>query len=343
MSNRLQKVTSLDVGGNHWTPSMIQSFFISAWLKLFPRLEDLDMRDNKILSAGTRALLPALGKYCGKTLHSLCLSENIIKDTGVIALTQSHLPYLRSLELVSNFITVQGARELASYIQYAEHQLETLTLDYNPLGDEGVEALVQALRASTSSMRRLSLGDCGLGDASCTALSELLFDSDCRLAYLNLSVNRITFRGVSKLIPKGNSISNTLKHLDLGGNPLKDRGVLELLKQSIRFRFLQTLDLTCVSMTEKGASKMLSRFSDPTFRTRLLTIHIDGNFISDQLGLSLVQAFKDQSRKSEVKHSNIFHVFFDASYVKVALPLALVIILIYSFYGKTYTSLRNNL
>ncbi|EOD15523.1 hypothetical protein EMIHUDRAFT_245788 [Emiliania huxleyi CCMP1516] len=119
-----------------------------------PRLEKLDLYDNKIGDEGCKALAAALGKEgAAPRLETLYLIGNQIGDEGCKALAaalgkERAAPRLEKLELCGNKIGDEGCKALAAALgkEGAAPRLETLNLYNNKIGDEGCKALAAALK-----------------------------------------------------------------------------------------------------------------------------------------------------------------------------------------------------
>eukprot|EP00964_Phaeocystis_antarctica_P103283 scaffold68563_cov69-Phaeocystis_antarctica.AAC.5 len=121
-----------------------------------PALTMLYLEDMHAGDAGASALAAALGRGALPRLESLGLNKAAISDAGLVALA----PALRRLPA-----------------------LEILSLDFNPLGDEGLAALVAppppagALPTTTgvlTKLKLLNLNGTHITDTGCTALATAL-------------------------------------------------------------------------------------------------------------------------------------------------------------------------
>lgn len=158
-------------------------------------LRVLDVSGNDVNDAGVRAVVES--RYLTK-LHTLHLYGNHIGDAGVAdlagsALLSRMLARNAKLDLRSNGIGPAGAAALAA----SQHISETVGLDLsgNYLGDEGVQSL--ACSPQLTCLRQLWLRQNHIGDIGATALARSCLMG--RLAYLDVSANRITRRGVDVL------------------------------------------------------------------------------------------------------------------------------------------------
>lgn len=193
----------------------------SARLQLI-RLEDCQVDDDGAV---------ALARILSPALKTLILSGNAVGDRGVIEIAKvlHKCDSLERLLLDRNYIGDAGAKELGLQLPRSNVTELTLGATYgsrqNPIGEEGVEALAQALddemmRAAANRDTRLgalNLNGCVVGDRGAKALATLLPKS--ALMALSLSDGGIEDNGatnITKAVPK------TLLSLDLSHNLLTD-------------------------------------------------------------------------------------------------------------------------
>ena len=120
----------------------------------------------------------------------------------------------------------KGIRALARLLKANEKKCWTkLDLSMNPLGDEGVIALIDGLESNTS-LLSLELSMCSIADDQVVALASLL-ENGSHLEMLNLEHNNIQVTGM-KALANSLKCNQHLKSLYLRGNPGPDRsGVAE--------------------------------------------------------------------------------------------------------------------
>lgn len=172
------------------------------------------------------------------TLEALDASDDRMGDEGLVAWAGTETP-LKVLNATRNRIGAEGARALGE-ASWAP-TLERLTLDRNPIGDEGgaafagaLEAIewlhlghsdvglrfAEALASSKARPKQLYLQDCPLGDEGVAALLSSPLLERCET--LNLERCGISDEGARRL-----ATAPTLTRLDvlhLGGNPIGDGG-----------------------------------------------------------------------------------------------------------------------
>lgn len=130
---------------------------------------------------------------------------------------------------------------------FSSGKLETLSLSWNNLGDEGVEALAPKL---SPTLQMLNLSSNKFGNAGTKALIPRL---PATLQILVLSNNNIEDEGVKALIP---CLPVTLRHLSLGYNPIKDAGLKDLLA------WAPTTDLEYLNISLSSDSPLHKQFTN---------------------------------------------------------------------------------
>jgi len=171
----------------------------------------------------------ALSRLLSPALRELCLTSNSVGDRGILEIAQV-LPACDSLErllLDRNNIGDSGAKALGTHLLRSNVQELTLGshLGGNPIGEEGVEAIAQALndelpRAAANRDRRLAalnLDGCIVGELGAEALATHLPKS----AIMALSVARgqLDDTGAEAIIK---ALPRSCLSLDLSGNGLND-------------------------------------------------------------------------------------------------------------------------
>lgn len=110
-----------------------------------------------------------------RAIEMLDLANTGLLDAGMQALAESEASHLQSsptttksplahVHMTANGITASGAKHLAAFLRMHRHALETVLLDINRLGDDGVAVVLKALESSTT-LRRLGVGSNRLTDA----------------------------------------------------------------------------------------------------------------------------------------------------------------------------------
>ena len=142
------------------------------------------------------------------TVEEVDLSYNRIDDAGAeaIAAMLARSPAVRRLDLRGNDIGPEGAAHIARALaatggsggsggsetdddaasaSSSSCRLESLRMDHNPLGDDGLIAVASSLRTNTS-LRELDVGDCDAGIRGVTALCVAVFEDNTTLKSLGM-------------------------------------------------------------------------------------------------------------------------------------------------------------
>lgn len=207
----LPGLRSLNLGGNELEDEQVEALLGASR----PALAELNLNENQLTDLSLERLAmhdSLLG------LRSLNLWFNQIGDAGFAALFgSSRMAELEELYIGSNyeadpeafvaaFSRVQGARlrvlEIGGLELTGEHMgqlaassvlegVESLTLNHNPLGDEGARALASS--PHLGKLRTLALQSCQIGPEGIEAL--MCAPWIAQLERLELSMNRIEDRG----------------------------------------------------------------------------------------------------------------------------------------------------
>ena len=164
-------------------PEGVQRLAAGLGAGALPAVTHLEIVNMHVGDAGASALAAALGRGALPRLESLSLYNPAIGDAGLVALA----PALRRLPA-----------------------LELLILSRNPLGDEGLAALLAppppagALPPPTgvlTKLKVLDLGDCCLTDAGCATLIAAL-DSGAMPALSSLHTSAVVHAAVQDALAK---------------------------------------------------------------------------------------------------------------------------------------------
>jgi len=152
-------------------------------------LEELQLRQAKLGEAGALALA---GCRNTRSLRALSLVTNRIGCDGAAALASSeHLRQLRALDVRTCTIRRDGARAIGD----AFAELRTLDLTSNPLGTEGLRALVGG--SGLTALRELCLQATRLDDAAVRILADAPLLAHVQV--LSLRANDVTDVGARAL------------------------------------------------------------------------------------------------------------------------------------------------
>ena len=199
-------------------------------------------RDNHNLTAininncdfgdeGCRLFALALGSSTHKSLKEVDLRNNNISEEGMVDIitSLSMFPHLEHLDLDGNRLHKNGCMALSTLLRCSATELQYLYISNNEINDEGIEALVPALK-------------------NC-----------CRLQSLNICENpSITTRGWQSLATILEAPNFKLERLDISSNNVDDEAVASFVNALTRNHMMNTLDLdNNHSITAEGWEALL--------------------------------------------------------------------------------------
>lgn len=199
---------------------------VCAFIRPFAgRIQIMRLTECEIADEG----VVALSRIMGSSLRELCLTSNCVGDRGIadIASVLGKCDSLERLLLDRNNIGNAGAKALGVHLPRSNVQELTLGshLGGNPVGEDGVEALAQALddelsRAAANRSSRLSalnLDGCIVGQRGAQALAASLPKSV--IMALSVARGRIGDHGAEAIIQ---ALPRSCLSLDLSSNGLTD-------------------------------------------------------------------------------------------------------------------------
>jgi hypothetical protein len=144
---------------------------------VLPALEKLVLCEDAAGPDGMQRLADKLSAGALPAMTALTISSTRLGDEGVPALAaalgRGALPRLKILGLASSDLTDAGLAAFAPTLRRLP-KLETLYLSRNPLGDEGIAALISPPTSGLAKLRGLYLNGTQLSDAGCATLASAL-------------------------------------------------------------------------------------------------------------------------------------------------------------------------
>ncbi|KAG7499726.1 NLR family CARD domain-containing 3-like [Solea senegalensis] len=242
---------------NHLHQSAVDKALLSpnGHLDLFLRfLLGLSMKTNQKL---LRSLLTQTGsgsrtnQKTVKYIKMMIINENLSAERSInlfhclnelnhCALVKEIQESLRSGHLSTKTLSRAQWSALVFILLSSGKDLEDFDLKKYSASEEALLKLVPVVKASNKAL----LSDCNLSERSCEALSSVL-----------------------------NSLSSTLRHLDLGNNDLQDSGV-KLLSDGLKSPHcsLETLSLSGCLVTEEGCSSLTSALNSNPSPLKILDL-----------------------------------------------------------------------
>jgi CheY-like chemotaxis protein len=162
--------------------------------------------------------------------------KNIPKSSGI----KQVMPYLDRLDLSNNGLGNDGLKKLTRAVSRrgARHLVE-LRLSNNGIAHSGIETMMNKLLQHN--LVSLTLDKNAIGDQGCQLIAASLLSMKC-LARLNLSFNQIGSRGVNSLM-RSLVACDTITYLGLSGNIMKISGAVALAFTLAQHPRLEELDV----------------------------------------------------------------------------------------------------
>lgn len=179
---------------------------------------------NGLGDRGARAVAGLVRQRPG--LRTIYLGCNAIGAEGAEALAEAlaENDQVTGVWLKRNPLGPRGYAALAAMLR-RNRTIRTLDLVHTLPGEEGLRALVEALAAGVSAVRRLYLGGNRLGPAEAPLLAELL--RQVPLHSLYLGVNRLGDEG-TRIVAEGLRNNSSLQWLALSSNGIGPEGAWAL-------------------------------------------------------------------------------------------------------------------
>lgn len=255
-------------------------------------LQTWDLEYKSVTATGAAALGQMLA--VNTTLSTLTLSRNALGDDGVAALLAgvrgNPQPALQSLLLTDAGISGAALDHFAALLELPTCSLQSLQLSFNSLEAAGT-AFFDALARNTS-LKKLYLKDCNLGDAHVTALGEAL-KLNSTLEEVDLSDNALTSAGCVALA-QGLESNSALKSLTLSNNKCADTGATLLAQSLTANKTLANLDLSKNELTQSSIRALLEL-------TSVKELHVFNNTI----GAGLHELLPAISANKSIEHLDV--------------------------------------
>lgn len=177
---------------------------------------------------------------------------------------------LQTLRLSKNHFTVDQLATLATTLE-GNVSLIALVLDDNDLGPDSAVEIARILRRS--SLKTLSLAGNRIGDDGAQAIANALL-SNKTLTSLNLEYNDITSKGILS-VSQALAHSASLQELSLAANDLRFGGTEHLADGLAVNQTLISLDLDSTLIVEDDIEVLVKVLRSPN--SKVMTISIDGN------------------------------------------------------------------
>jgi len=198
--------------------------------------------------------------------------DESVRSVCTYLLVEAHLPQpqVKDLQFVDNGVTELGCEFLGKTLGPAGNKVvDLLKLDYNLFGTPGMEKLSMGL-SQNCTLRHLSLQYCGIGEDGGQSLSHVLMFHRC-----------------------------ALERLDLRGNFLKEKGIVDVFNGARRTKMLNSIDIFDNKFTD--TPQLIEAIKDSfTSNINIKSYNLGGNQISDTGAQQLVTAMIGQDHLQQV-------------------------------------------
>jgi Ran GTPase-activating protein (RanGAP) involved in mRNA processing and transport len=173
---------------------------------------------NKTTLNNNKAQILSFALANENMLESLFLSDNSLKQEGIVYLCQNFLYFnnkLRLLSIVKNEIGDKGTEILCECLKKNE-TLTSLELIRNNIGIPGAKSIAELIEVNKTILQ-LNISENKIACLGSKSISEALSFRNSFLKSLNVENNKIEYEGVQAMLNML-TINNTLSYLFLKGN-----------------------------------------------------------------------------------------------------------------------------
>ncbi|XP_025054383.1 ribonuclease inhibitor-like isoform X4 [Alligator sinensis] len=208
------------------------------------------------------------------SLLDLALDNNNFGDVGLVLLCKGLIHpkcNIQKLWLWECHFTAVACKDLANVIGTKE-SLRRISLTLNELGDAGMEMLCQGLKDPKCKLQFLSLKECGLTSACCESLRSVLSTKQS-LKHLEIGSNRLKDEG-AKLICEGLLDTNcNLETIWLGESELTAACCDSLAAVISTKQCLRYLGLDLNRLENEGVRKLCEAVRSPNCKLKYLMLY----------------------------------------------------------------------
>ena len=239
-------------------------------------LEELFLCNNGLAADAGDLITEALLETTPTKLCRLHFHNNLLETAGAISLAPivENSPKLEDFRFSSLRLGREGAVRICEALkERIGSTLKHLNLSDNNFGEEGAEALTEAL-SNAPCLETLILNDALLGDDGVKLICEALAKGAPKLVSLNISGNEVGVegaKGLAKLLARG-----TLKELKAEDNELGNSGAKRIAKGLKKSSTITSLN---VCSSEVGGTGALAIATEAAKLKCLEKIAMNGNAI----------------------------------------------------------------
>jgi Leucine-rich repeat (LRR) protein len=225
------KITELDINMNFGGPPPTGLTRVLEVVARHPTLTKLALRNYRLGREEVRLLQTAL---CNTpSLLSLALTCSTLESAELAELAPAlyHNTSIKVLDISGNNLKDVASASLLRNILHRNKTMTTIDLSWNHFGRivGAVECIADGL-GSNSTVLKINLSNCGLGDGSFSILAQNVGSRNRTLEKLNLAMNLITSTGVGVLFETMEQSSHPITDLDLSNNSIGSEGAIHLAR-----------------------------------------------------------------------------------------------------------------
>jgi Ran GTPase-activating protein (RanGAP) involved in mRNA processing and transport len=299
LSSATSKITELEIQRSYGSPAVIGLTPVLQALGRRPTLTKLGVRSCPLGRDDASLLCVALCNM--PSLQSLILANNALgsAELAELALALYHNTSIKMLDISENHFNDTESAEILRDILRSNKTMTTLDLSVNSFGyysfgyssTGAVDCFADGL-GSNSTLLKIDLSSCGLGDGCVSTLAQTLSSRNTKLQKVTIENNSITSTGVGVLL-EAMEQSSHITDLDLQRNCVGDEGAIRLAR-SLGNCALQALTRLSLSRCGIGDDGFIALVSALEQNTSLLHLHLCGYYgISERAFLALAESLPE--------------------------------------------------
>jgi Ran GTPase-activating protein (RanGAP) involved in mRNA processing and transport len=251
--------------------------------------------------------------FLGCVLAELDLSQNMLGNNGIYALTSATLPCLEKLSLSQCKISCAGGAAISDMIN--KNHLPSIThldLSENSIGVVGATAFATLLETTASPLQVLNL--CGnplLPEGSAILFAALANSVACKLVQMHFSRCQVGKDGATQCAAFV-AVAPKLTKLFLDENDIGDEGCIEIAKALQKTKTLSNLSLAKNHIGNSGGLALAEAFASETM-CPLTSLDLGDNRLRNKAGESIAHALEGNTiiKKLVLTQSDINYRAFD--------------------------------
>mmetsp|Transcript_8580 Transcript_8580/g.14797 ORF Transcript_8580/g.14797 Transcript_8580/m.14797 type:complete len:406 (-) Transcript_8580:191-1408(-) len=257
-----------------------------------------DLFNNRVEYMQVFALAEAL--HDNKHVTHLDLSYNNIDDAGVSTLSRllKFNQSLKELDLEGNNISPEGAKKLAETLSEDNGGgagIEFLNLNFNPIAEEGGQAMAKMLRENDM-LRVLNIANTDLGMKSLVTIATALNEANRTLISLNIENPQLSSQTEEGTLHFARmlAVNDVLQHVYFGKHVMRDFGCDTLVCYGlVNNEVLTTLDLRCNKLTEDSGATLARLLAE---NNTITSLNVASNALRDN-GAAKIAAALPHNKK----------------------------------------------